>query len=303
MRILITGGAGFIGSHLAETLIADGHRITVLDDLSGGQRSNVPDGADFEQADVSEADLDYLLARHRSEVVVHCAARASVSHSMSHPLADYHANQLPAFRLAEAASRQRVGQLILLSTSGVYGPVERPARETDLPAPANYYGIHKWAAERYFALSGVPWTALRLANVYGPRQRSDSEGGAVAIFLSHVLSGEPIHLYAAGEQTRDYVYVSDVVSAIVVAIQQRLPGVWNVGSGKETRIRDILDAITAALQRPANVQIEPPRPGDVARSSLDASRLVGTGFWRPTVSLEDGIRRTAEFWLNRGISS
>ncbi|MGH2457341.1 MAG: NAD-dependent epimerase/dehydratase family protein, partial [Chloroflexota bacterium] len=273
MRILITGGAGFIGSHLADRLIAEDHQLTVLDDLSGGARSNVPDGAAFEQADVTEADLNDVLARHRPEIIVHCAARASVSHSMSQPLADYRANQLAAFRLAQASARQAVGHLILLSTSGIYGPVERPAKETDRPAPANYYGIHKWAAERYFALSGVPWTALRLANVYGPRQRSDSEGGAVAIFLSRVLSGESIPLYGAGAQTRDYVYVADIVSAIVAAIDHRLTGVWNVGSGQETPIRAILDAVVAATGRAANVRIEPARPGDVASSALDASHL------------------------------
>lgn len=296
MRILITGGAGFIGSHLAEALLADGHQLTVLDNLSGGARSNVPDGAVFERADVAETDLDDVLARHQPEVVVHCAARASVSHSMNHPLEDYRANQLAAFRLAQASARQAVGHLILLSTSGIYGPVDHPAKETDLPAPANYYGIHKWAAERYFALSGVSWTALRLANVYGPRQRSDSEGGAVAIFLSRVLSGESIPLYGAGEQTRDYVYVSDIVSAIVATIRHQLTGVWNVGSGKETPIRAILDAVVVAAGRSANVRIEPTRPGDVARSSLDASRLIGTGLWRPTVPLADGIRQTAQSW-------
>lgn len=296
MRILITGGAGFIGSHLAEALLAGGHEIAILDNLSGGPRSNVPDGAVFEHADLSTADLDEIMARLRLGVVVHCAARASVSHSMNHPLEDYQANQLAAFRLAQASARQGVGHLILLSTSGIYGRVDRPARESDLPAPANYYGIHKWAAERYFALSGVPWAALRLANVYGPRQRSDSEGGAVAIFLSRVLSGEPIPLYGAGEQTRDYVYVTDIVSAVVTTIGRRLTGVWNVGSGKETPVRAILDAIVAATGRSANVQIEPTRPGDVARSSLDASRLVDTGLWRPTVSLEDGIRQTVQSW-------
>lgn len=301
MRILITGGAGFIGSHLADALIAAGDSVVILDNLSGGRRENVPAGATFEQIDLVDTDLEQVLARYEPRVVVHCAARASVAHSMNFPLEDYRANQLAAFRLAQACARRRTGQLILLSTSGVYGPAERPARESDVPAPANYYGIHKWVAERYFELSGVPWTALRLANVYGPRQRFDAEGGAVAIFLDRLRKGEPIVLRGAGEQTRDYLYVSDVVAAILVAIRQPLHGVWNVGSGRETRIRDILDALTAAVGQPANLQIEPLEPGNVVRSSLDASRLIGTGLWKPTVPLAEGIGRTVS--ASRGSTS
>lgn len=289
---MITGGAGFIGSHLADALLASGESVAVLDDLSRGARDNLSEAVAFERVDVTEADLDRLLARHQPEVVVHCAARASVARSMSLPVEDYRANQLSALRLAQASVRQGVRHLILLSTSGVYGVAERPAKESDRPAPANYYGIHKWAAERYFELSGIPWTALRLANVYGPRQRADGEGGAVAIFLERLCSDEPIILYGGGEQTRDFLYVSDVVEAILATIRHQLPGVWNVGSGQETRLRTILDALESAVGRRAKVRIEPRPPGDVARSCLDSTRLVATGYWRPRVSLAEGISRT-----------
>jgi UDP-glucose 4-epimerase len=293
VRVAITGGAGFIGSHLADALVAAGARVVVLDDLSGGKRENVPPVAELDAVDLADADLDSVLARHAPEVVVHCAARASVYHSMHFPLDDYRVNQLGTFQLVQACARQGVGHFVLLSSGGaIYGNVGRPASETDLPAPANYYGVHKWAAERYVELSGVPATALRLANVYGPRQRSDSEGGVVAIFLQRIRSGQPIVLYGGGEQTRDYLYVSDVVAAIVAAIEHRLMGTWNVGSGREVRLRAILDAIVAALGRPADVRIEPRPPGDVARSCVDATRLLQTGLWRPKVSLSEGIRLT-----------
>ncbi|MBX6772814.1 MAG: NAD-dependent epimerase/dehydratase family protein [Chloroflexi bacterium] len=294
MRILITGGAGFIGSHLAEALITAGDQIVVVDDLSRGVRENVPPEATFEQLDLAAASLEPILERYRPEVVVHCAARASVEHSMRFPLEDYRVNQLGAFRLFEACARQGVQHVVLLSTSAVYGQAERPARETDLPAPANYYGIHKWAAERYLELSGLFGTILRLANVYGPRQRSDGEGGAVAIFLDRILAGEEVVLYGGGEQTRDYIYVTDVVAAITTAIRYRLAGVWNVGSGQETPIRVILDTVATAAGRSPRVRTVPPRAGDVLRSSLDASKLIATGLWKPTVALEVGIQQTVQ---------
>lgn len=292
MQVMITGGAGFIGSHLADALVDAGERVVILDNLSRGSRNNVPAAASFEEVDLAESNLDMLLARYQPDVVVHCAARASVARSMSLPLDDYRANQLAAYRLADACARFDTTHLILLSSAGVYGTADRPAKESDLPAPANYYGVHKWAAERYLEISGVPSTSLRLANVYGPRQRSDGEGGSVAIFLSRILGGEQIVLYGAGEQTRDYIYVSDVVDAILAVMRHRLLGVWNVGSGREIPIRAIVDALVAATGRPANVRVEPRQPGDVARSSLDSSRLIATGHWQPRVSLDEGIRRT-----------
>jgi UDP-glucose 4-epimerase len=293
MSVLITGGAGFIGSHLADTLIARGEQVVVVDDLSRGRRENVPAEAELVVADLATADLDEILARHAPDVVVHCAARASVNHSMNFPLEDYRANQLVTFRVARAGAGRGVRQLVFLSSGGaVYGRVDHPATEEELPAPANYYGIHKWAAERYVELSGVPTTILRLANVYGPRQCADSEGGAVAIFLDRLRSGAPVVLYGGGEQTRDYVYVSDVVDAILAALDHHLLGIYNVGSGTEVKLRTILDALSAALDRPANLRAEPRPPGDVARSCIDASRLIATGVWKPKVSLEEGIRLT-----------
>ena len=297
MRILITGGAGFIGSHLADTLLAAGETVVVLDDLSRGSRDNLALETLFERADLVEADLDALLERHRPDVVVHCAARASVARSMSLPIEDYRANQLAAFRLIQACARVGVKQAVLLSTAGVYGNADRPASESDVPAPANYYGVHKWAAERYFELSGVPSTVLRLANVYGPRQRSDGEGGAIAIFLDRILNGEELVLYGAGEQTRDYVYVADVVAAIVTSIRHALLGVWNVSSGREISLRSILDALITATGKSPNVRVEPRQAGDVARSSLDASRLINTGLWKPTIPFDEGIRRIVEATL------
>jgi len=293
VRVAITGGAGFIGSHLAEALLGSGARVVVLDDLSGGQRGNVPAAAELDEVDLAAADLAPVLARHAPEIVVHCAARASVFRSMNQPLEDYRINQWATFQLVQACARQGVGHFALLSSGGaIYGDTSRPATEADVPAPANYYGVHKWAAERYVELSGVPATLLRLSNVYGPRQRSDAEGGAVAIFLERIRSGRPITLYGGGEQTRDYLYVSDVVAAIVAALEHRLLGLWNVGSGTEIKLRTILDTLATALGHPADAQVEPRQVGDVARSCIDASRLISTGLWRPRVSLEDGIRRT-----------
>ena len=296
MHIVITGGAGFIGSHLADSLLAAGARVTILDNLSRGDPRNVPQAAAFEQIDVAEADLVPVFRQLQPDVVVHCAAHPSVSGSMSRPLDDCRANQWAAWQVAEGCATQGVAHLVFLSSGGaIYGDVTHAATEIDSPAPANFYGVHKWAAERYIELSGVPSTILRLANVFGPRQRDDLEGGVVAIFLRRILAGEPLMLYG-GEQTRDFLYVSDIVDAIAAVIQHRLTGIWNVGGGKEITIRELLDQIVAQTGRNVPVRVEPRRPSDVSRSCVDASRLISTGFWRPRVPLAEGIRRTIAWY-------
>ncbi|HLH74497.1 MAG TPA: NAD-dependent epimerase/dehydratase family protein [Chloroflexota bacterium] len=292
MHVLITGGAGFIGSHLADALVAAGDRVTVVDNLSRGDRRNVPVAATFENADVADEEIITVIGRYQPDAVVHCAAQASVVGSMARPLDDVYANQWATWQVAHACAVLGVGQMVFLSSGGaIYGDVRRPAVEGDPPCPANFYGVHKWAAERYVELSGVPATILRLANVFGPRQRSDLEGGVVAIFLERLIAGQPIILYG-GEQTRDFVYVSDVVDAIQATIQRRLFGIWNVGSGEEVSIRSLLELIEREVGRTAEIHVRERRPSDVSRSCVDATRLTVTGAWRRRVELAEGIRQT-----------
>ena len=294
MHVLITGGAGFIGSHLADALLAAGDRVTILDNLSCGNVNNVPTGAIFENVDLAGPDVSEVIGRHQPEVVVHCAAQASVTGSMDRPLDDFRINQWATWQVAHACARLKIGQMVFLSSGGaIYGDVEHPAVESDAPKPANFYGVHKWAAERYVELSQAPATILRLANVFGPRQRSNLEGGVVAIFLDCLINDKPIRLYG-GDQTRDFLYVSDVVDAIVATIRHRLYGIWNVGSGEEVTIRDLLALVEQEAGRVGDVRIEPRRPSDVSRSCVDATRLVGTGHWRRRVELSAGIRCIVE---------
>jgi UDP-glucose 4-epimerase len=292
---LVTGGAGFIGSHIATALDGSGWRVEVLDDLSAGNPANVPAGVRLHLGDVrSEADLRRVFGGTRFDAVIHCAAQTSVERSMLEPRLDWEINVQGTQRIARVAELSGVQRLVFASSGGaIYGETRLPAAENARAAPRSHYGRHKHAAETLLLAGGVPCTVLRLSNVYGPGQRSDAEGGVVAVFLERLAAGEPLDLHGNGRQVRDFVHVSDVVGAAQLALDNGLTGVWNVASGHGTSIVDLVEEIAALVGRPVEVRRRARRPGDVKRSLIDPGKLLRTGAWGPPLALSEGLRLTA----------
>ena len=291
---MVTGGAGFIGSHVVDALLARGDETHVVDTLATGRRENLDAQATLHEQDIREP-LDALFAELRPEVVVHLAAQADVGTSVERPLLDAEVNVLGTLNVLEAA-RPHGAQVVFSSTGGaIYGECQRPAREDDARLPLSPYGTAKLAAEEYLAtwnrLYGTRHVALRFANVYGPRQLAKLEGGVVAIFMDRLRAGDGVTVFGDGEQTRDFVYVGDVVAAVLAAIG-RDGGVFNVGTGVETSVNELFETCRRVAGSDTRADHAPPRAGDVRRSILDVSRAESELGWRPGTPLEEGIRAT-----------
>jgi UDP-glucose 4-epimerase len=306
MRILVTGGAGFIGSHIVDAYIEAGHSVAVVDDLSTGHREQVHPQARFYQADVTKADeLARIFASERPELVSHQAAQKSVRLSVEDPAADAKINILGTLHLLELCRRSGVAHVLFASTGGaIYGDAERIPTPEETPAwPISPYGIAKLTVEHYLYYYqhqyGLTYTALRYANVYGPRQDPHGEAGVVAIFVERLLSGETPVIYGDGSQTRDYVYVGDVAAANRRALETRAAGAYNVGTGIETTVNELYAALAEAVGVSRPAEYAAPRPGEQRRSALDARRAAETLDWRPRVSLPEGLRRTVDHFRNK----
>jgi len=293
MHALVTGGAGFIGSNLVDALIAGDHTVDVLDDLTTGSRANVNARARLHEVDVRDADaVDLVLDERPPEVVFHLAAQIDVRRSVSAPGFDAAVNVAGTAALLESARRHGARRLVLASTGGaLYGEADQvPTPEPAPVAPMSPYGTGKAAAESYCALytrlHGLPTTALRLANVYGPRQDPRGEAGVVALFCAAKLAGRTATVFGDGLQTRDYVFVGDVVSAFMAAARSPAGGAFNVGTGVETSVLEL----AAALE--LGVAHEPERLGEVKRSCLDPGAARAALSWSPTVTLHEGLDRT-----------
>jgi UDP-glucose 4-epimerase len=295
-RALVTGGAGFIGSHVVEALLADGREVTVIDDLSSGSAGNVPPGAELQEIDIVDREaLHDAIERARPEAIFHLAAQASVVASVEDPLRDCAVNVEGTLNVLDAAA-QAHAHVVFTSTGGaLYGDeAPMPTSEERIPAPLSPYGASKWAAEAYVntwsLAGGIPHAVCRLGNVYGPRQSPHGEAGVVAIFSHHLYVGKAPKLYGHGAPTRDYVYVEDVVRALLAAAGHR--GTYNVATGVETDVRAVWDGLQAA----AGVEIEPQladlRPGELQHSCLDASRAERELGWRAEVPIGEGLART-----------
>ena len=300
MRAIVTGGAGFIGSHVVEALLARGDEVLVLDDLSSGKRENVPDGARLEEADIREPlDLHF----DGAEVCFHLAAQVDVRVSVERPEHDADVNVAGTIRVLEAARRHGT-QVVFSSTGGaIYGECDGPLPEDAPRRPIAPYGVSKLAGEEYLAaynrLYGTGHVSLRYGNVYGPRQDPHGEAGVVAIFLGRLAAGEAPQIFGDGRQTRDYVYAGDVARATLAAVELD-GGVFNVGTGLETSVLELYEL----CRRVAGVEIDaepaPPRLGELQRSVLDVSLAETELGWRPEVTLEDGLRRTWESLAGSG---
>lgn len=309
MRALVTGAAGFIGSTLVDRLLADGHHVTGVDDLSSGNPENIVnaerhDTFEFAKADIVEADLVSLLADVQPEVVFHLAAQISVSRSVVEPQFDSAVNVVGTVRLAEAARQAGVRKIVHTSSGGsIYGktPPGYPTTEEMPVDPSSPYAASKVCGEVYLNmfrnLYGLDCSHIAPANVYGPRQDPHGEAGVVAIFSRALLAGKPTKIFGDGTDTRDYVFVDDVVDAFVRAGGEAGGGQrFNVGTGVETSTAKMHSAIAAAAGKPDEPEFHPPRLGDLKRSQLDISRARDVLGWTPKVALAEGVTRTVAFF-------
>jgi UDP-glucose 4-epimerase len=304
-RILITGGAGFIGSHVADACVADGHEVMVIDDLSSGKKEHVPEAARFVLCDVGSDTAVEAVRTFRPEVINHHAAQINVRASVADPQRDAQVNILGSIRLLEAARQHGVRKFLFASSGGAgYGEQEQfPADESHPVRPVSPYGAAKMAVELYLhyyrAQYGLDYTALRYANVYGPRQDPHGEAGVVAIFAERLLRGQTAVVNGDGEQTRDFVYVGDIVRANLAALERGNGVSVNIGTGVETNINTVF-RILRDLSGSRQAEVHgPSMPGEQRRSCLEnrmASYELG---WYPEMSLEEGLARTLDFFREK----
>lgn len=301
-RAVVTGGAGFIGSHLVEALVAEGWRVGVVDDLSSGSASRVPPEAELVAADVRSPQARDFVVRFRPHAVAHLAAQVSVARSVGDPVLDADVNVVGTIAILLASREAGVRRVVFASSAAVYGaPAYLPIDEGHPTRPLSPYGISKLAGEHYVRVLaeawGAGWVVLRYANVYGPRQDAQGEAGVVAVFADRVVRGEgalPVH--GDGLQTRDFVYVGDVAEATLRAmtLDAAAGRILNVGTGQETSVLELAEAIwrAAGRQGPLPVEHQPARPGDIRHSRLDVRQAADGLGWRASVGLEEGLRRT-----------
>lgn len=302
MRALVTGGAGFIASHVVDAYIERGHDVTVVDDLSSGLRENVSPRAELIVADLREKRTVDALRGRRFDLVNHHAAQIDVRVSVADPAADAELNVVATLRLFQTMIEEGVKRLVFASSGGAaYGePHSAPQNEQHPVNPLSPYGCAKLAVDQYLGffrkVHGVKAVSLRYGNVYGPRQRKDGEAGVVAIFAGALLDGQKVRINGTGEQTRDYVFVEDVVRANMAASELDLDGIFNVGTGVETSVNDLYAAITRALGTDAAAEYGPPKAGEQMRSVLDGTRLRTAAKLPEPAGIDEGLRRTVE-WL------
>jgi len=305
MRVLVTGGAGFIGSHLTDALLARGDEVTVVDDLSAGRLARLDGQAALRKLSITDATpLAALAEQVRPELICHLAAQIDVRASVAAPADDAQTNAVGTVNVLEAA--RPVGARVLLCSTGgaLYGrdaPI--PSLEDVLPLPESPYGVAKYCAEQYVGLynrlHGCTHMILRLANVYGPRQDPAGESGVIPIFCGRVLAGERPVIFGDGTQTRDYVYIGDVIAAFLAAADQGRPGIWNIGTGHEVSVLDLAEVIGGAAGRRVDPQFARPRPGELQRSALAADRARRDLGWAPAVALAEGVRAVYR-WIEAG---
>ncbi len=306
MKILVTGGAGFIGSHVVDRLVQEGHELVVVDNLSTGKRKNINRAAEFYKVDITTPSLERVFRKERPALVIHLAAQMNVRRSVAEPTYDANINILGTLNLLDHAVKAGARKVIFASSGGaIYGEQEQfPAPETHQTMPLSPYGISKLAGEHYLRYyrqaSGIQTVSLRFANVYGPRQDPEGEAGVVSVFAQKLLHGEQPIINGNGRQTRDFIFVDDIVEAHLAVMGKDAEGTYNVGTGDETTVNQLF-RLLADLINPACKEVHgPAKRGEQLRSVVDASKLKRELGWDTRTSLKEGLARTVEYFRSVG---
>jgi UDP-glucose 4-epimerase len=304
LKLLVTGGAGFIGSHIVEQLIANQHQVVVLDDLSTGDRNNLPNDVRLVIQDVA-ANLDDLFAAERFDAVIHHAAQVSVPHSIEDPIRDLHVNLQGMLSVLEACRKHQVGKVVFASSAAVYGtPQTLPIPEDHPLTPLSPYGITKKSAEEYLRiyheLHGIRYTILRYGNVYGPRQSVKGESGVIAIFTDARCKGRIPTIFGDGYDTRDYVYVEDVARANLLALTQGDGEILNISTETAVNLRELFATLDDVLNEHEQPRFGPPRPGDIQHSTLQNDKAAQVLGWKPQTVFYEGLKQTVKWVKQHG---
>lgn len=309
MKLLVTGGAGFIGSHVSDALLNDGHEVHIIDDMSGGREENIPPDATFHELDLRSDAAAALCRTERFDVIFHLAAQMDVRRSVADPTFDAQVNIVGFLSMMEGARQSGLRKVIFSSTGGaIYGePDYVPQDEAHATHPLSPYGIAKLATEKYLdfyrASYGIQYVALRYGNVFGPRQNPHGEAGVIAIFSERMLSDQPVFINGSGEQTRDYVFVSDVVAANLAALEYKSSGIFNVGTGIETDVNFLFRHIKKRTGSSIDEIHADAKPGEQMRSVLGFDHASKMLDWTPTVSIADGLDKTVDWFAKRALAS
>ncbi len=304
-KILVTGGAGFIGSHVVDKLIEKEFEVVVVDNLSTGNRKNLNKKAKFYKADISKPGIDKIFKKENPEIVFHFAAQINVRESVENPSQDAKVNIIGGLNVLQACKNFGVKKIIFSSTGGaIYGEADViPTPESYIEKPMSPYGVAKLATEKYIyyyqKVFGIDFAVLRFANVYGPRQNSKGEAGVVAIFANKILLGKQPVITGTGNQTRDFVFVSDVADAAILAMESEKTGIFNIGTGKETDINTVFSEIQKESGKVIEKVYGPAQKGEQQRSCLDCSKAKAELGWFPKYSLEQGIKETMEWFIKQ----
>jgi len=301
-KILVTGGAGFIGSHLVDALVGRRFETFVVDNLSTGNLKNVNPNAKFFKMDLRSPNLPKLIAKIKPDAIFHLAAQIDVRLSVKDPAKDADINILGSLNLLQAAADSGVKKIVFSSSGGAMYPdsIKPPYSERDPELPISPYGITKRAVELYLnflrSVHGISFVALRYANGYGPRQNSEGDGGVVAVFSEKMLKNLPVKINGVGSQTRDYVYVGDVVNANLLALEKNLSGIFNIGTTKEISVNEIFKKLKKITGYQLSESHAPACPGEVLRSSLNYKKAAKELGWKPEVKIDEGLKRTVDWF-------
>lgn len=302
MKILVTGGAGFIGSHLVDRLINDGFKVVVIDNLSSGKKENLNSKATFYNLDICSPKIADVFKKEKFDYVFHLAAQINLRKSVEDPIASAKTNIKGSLNLLECSRLFKIKKFVFTSTGGaIYGDAKIvPTPESYTEEPLSPYGVEKLSVDKYlnyyYQVFGLKYNSLRLSNVYGPRQNSKGEAGVVSIFCENMVNGKQPVVYGSGRKTRDFVYVADVVNAFILALKSKKIGVFNIGTGKETNINTIFKLLNKSFDNKYKVKHDLEKAGEQKRSCLDNSKAKKDLKWKPVVSLDDGLEETVKWF-------